>query len=160
MPTVTIYGLRDPRTGDLRYVGSTNNLRSRLYSHKRTAAKGSEPNPKTAWLSDLYTFGLEPCVVVLDECEAKNRNKTERRWILALKKDGVPLLNVTGSDHNSLMAHVFLDSLEPDETFNARAQRLYEHGHSMCACGHQMCFHDSEGRCIQCDCTAEGWETE
>ena len=46
------------------------------------------------------------------------------------------------------------------DTFNARAQRLYEQGHSMCSCGHQMCFHDSEGRCGQCDCAAAGWETE
>lgn len=59
-----IYGLLDPRTGLLRYIGkSTCGLR-RPRMHRSVPKK--EGKHKTNWLLQLQREGLEPEIVVLE----------------------------------------------------------------------------------------------
>ena len=53
---VFIYSLSDPRTGEIRYVGKTVNLKRRLYGH----LYDDEKTHKSAWIKSLKRLGLKP----------------------------------------------------------------------------------------------------
>ena len=65
---VYIYGLTDPRTGELRYIGKTkNSLKYRLMRHVRYRDKGSVH--KNSWIGLLERDGLRPEIFVIEEVE-------------------------------------------------------------------------------------------
>lgn len=67
--TWTVYGLIDPRTGHVRYVGCTS-----LTLARRVALHLSEPGdtPKRAWITDLRVAGLRPIVVTFSTHDAES----------------------------------------------------------------------------------------
>jgi len=86
----TIYGLRDPRDGRIRYVGCTKSLRNRVHGHRN--------NPQTielhAWMLELRAAGLGPEVVTLETAVGAAAGRVaERHWI---EKLGADLLNRVG----------------------------------------------------------------
>lgn len=103
-----IYGLVDPRTDAVRYVGQTNDLRTRLSQHRLSLGWGG---PFTQWVTDLYNAGtLRPQIVTLDTLtlapgDLLSRfdrlqafmaavNFAERNWIAYYAGEGAALLNV------------------------------------------------------------------
>lgn len=62
---VFIYGLFDPTTNELRYVGKTNNLRLRLNGHM--SSQNKESSHKRNWIKGLLNKGYSPEIFVLDE---------------------------------------------------------------------------------------------
>jgi hypothetical protein len=60
----TFYALRDPRNGEVRYVGRTFNERERKADHIRKTLSG-RPR-KRAWLHELHRSGLRPVFLVLE----------------------------------------------------------------------------------------------
>jgi hypothetical protein len=86
-----IYALCDPRDGNVRYVGITNNLLGRLNEHMRMYG-GNER--KNVWLKELIDDYLLPIVLTLevlaDETEWRER---EIAWIKTYIDVGVDLLN-------------------------------------------------------------------
>lgn len=75
-----IYGLRDPRTRRIRYVGCTiQSLLVRLAGHMAEARSPHAKTRKVVWLRRL---GREPGIVLLARCRSAERGaELERRWI-------------------------------------------------------------------------------
>jgi len=92
--TATIYALVDPRDGKYFYVGSTVNLKNRIYCHFRGLG-----NDKTKLVIDeLNSLGLKPGYQILDTVPFSEKSYRERRWIAQCHKDGHPLKNIMGFD--------------------------------------------------------------
>jgi group I intron endonuclease len=92
-----IYGLIDPRNGQLRYVGKTERtLRQRLYSH---LSKSRSEAPKTyvnKWIRSILLAGLEPEVEVLEVCsDSAELNEAEQWHIAYWRSLGCELTNLT-----------------------------------------------------------------
>lgn len=88
--TVFIYGLLDPRSGAVRYVGVTKNLRKRLYGHLRA---NTENGFKRAWISELAAINLKPEMIVIEGVSDKEWRDREIFWIAYYRERG-ELLNV------------------------------------------------------------------
>lgn len=98
-----IYGLIDPRTEQVRYVGWTiNSIESRLYGHISEARKQGKNSHKLAWIRLLLKSGLEPNVVLLEQVEFTTWAEAEKRWIVVLKEQGNKLTNLTIGGEGSL----------------------------------------------------------
>lgn len=83
MSTVTfrIYGLYDPRTGELRYVGQTRKgLRERLGAHVKEAKK--DRTHKAAWIRSVLADGHAPEIHLLQEFSTQlEADQAEVYWI-------------------------------------------------------------------------------
>lgn len=76
---VFIYALCEPDTGEIRYVGSSKNPRSRLTSH---LSFGSSIAIRS-WVKDLGARGLEPLLAILGEADSDaEAADLEARFIL------------------------------------------------------------------------------
>lgn len=106
---VSIYGLIDPRSGLIRYIGKANDPAKRFASHVRDSARRS--TPVYAWFRKLAGLGLQPEMLVLSECS--DWEAEERRLIAVARSKGYALLNVAeGGDqpycpHEVLVANGF-----------------------------------------------------
>lgn len=89
---VFIYCLKDPTTGDVRYIGKTGFLRKRLQKHLIDSLKVKSHLGN--WLRSLC--GEKPLMVVLHEV-SKNETwqEEERRYISCARAMGVNLVNST-----------------------------------------------------------------
>lgn len=95
---VFIYCLKDPTTGDVRYIGQTNRLKRRLAAHLRESAK--ESNHLGNWLRSLK--GEKPVLTVLHEvAENESWQEEERRYIFIARGMGVDLVNSTDGGEGS-----------------------------------------------------------
>ncbi len=92
--TYYIYGLCDPRDGQLRYVGQTVNLHQRLMGHMSDAK--TRQNSRTRWLRELESLQLKPISITIETIETADHaevNSRERYWIRWNIKEGKRLLN-------------------------------------------------------------------
>lgn len=91
LQTITfIYGLFDPRTNALRYIGKAINTLSRHWSHC------CMPHPSLqAWVASLADDGFEPEMRILQECGGDGAAE-ELQWIKACLAKGDELLNRRG----------------------------------------------------------------
>lgn len=100
--TTFIYGLCDPRTGFLRYVGKANNPTTRAYRHY---SGEKHKSPKTSWILNLRSEGLHPEMFIIEEIPIKEWEDAERFWICYFKSIGCPLTNLSlGGDGLSHMS--------------------------------------------------------
>ncbi len=87
-----IYGLVDPRTLLVRYVGMSSRGLIRAREHSYTCkARGTH---KDAWINSLRTLRLDYTIVVLEENPADLAD-AERFWIAFGRACGWPLTNLT-----------------------------------------------------------------
>ncbi len=89
---VVIYGLVDPRSGVLRYIGQTRDRQRRYSRH-------CHPHPKdrrhrAQWIRALTRGGLKPEFVEIEVCDPFNVDAAERFWIASLRAAGAELLNI------------------------------------------------------------------
>lgn len=85
-----IYGLCDPSTGEVRYVGKTSRDPSeRLRGHLTDARLGQTHLHR--WLRSV---SCEPSLVILEH-DPEDLNVTEREWIARLRAGGTQLCNLT-----------------------------------------------------------------
>ena len=108
MPTdgvVTIYGLVDPETGQLRYVGKTKaSLNVRLRAHISDAGRDRKNIPRFCWINKLMKTGVTPEIIEIEAVSKGEWQEAERHWIEVMRWLGCNLLNATAggdgiSDH-------------------------------------------------------------
>ena len=74
-----IYGLFDPRTGQLRYIGRTiSSVSSRLAAHLADARR--KALPKSGWIREMREGGLAPEIEILETCSSKEDLHEAERW--------------------------------------------------------------------------------
>lgn len=89
--TVSIYSLNCPVTGDVRYVGKTNDIQRRLSHHCSHQNKTYNGN----WIKSLLTKGLKPKIEVIDEVPNSDWKFWECHYISLYKSWGFNLTNGT-----------------------------------------------------------------
>lgn len=103
---VYIYGLRDPRTQEIRYIGCSIDPYLRLRSHTHGGNLlfvGTGPKRKV-WIKTLVDSGLRPTVAILDRVRAQHRFECETFWIKHYQKLGTSLLNtITNSQRETFL---------------------------------------------------------
>ncbi len=87
-----IYGLTEPESDVIRYVGYTCDPYRRLCQHN---SNGGYPGQDLSrWLRKLKSEKKEPQMVILDRVNGKaDALRVENDWILALRAGNVPLTN-------------------------------------------------------------------
>lgn len=91
---LVIYGLVDPRTGCLRYIGKTGNLSKRRSKHMRV--KPHERSLRAIWLRELAADGVSPELILLEDIASQpDAEVAERFWISSLRAAGAILANQT-----------------------------------------------------------------
>lgn len=91
--TATIYALRDPTTGAIRYIGKTHiEVYKRVSGHLAEARKGNG-TAKARWLRSLLEMGQRPDVVVLGRVRFSDWPEWERKCIQWATDAGCDLLN-------------------------------------------------------------------
>jgi hypothetical protein len=88
-----IYGLVDPRNGQIRYVGMTDRPKFRLKSHMECLE--SPTSYKTRWIRKLKKENVFPLLVILDKVHKSQRSEKERFWIAHVRSLGFHLTNGT-----------------------------------------------------------------
>lgn len=89
-----IYGLTDPRTGALRYIGQTKHLRKRYSRHLNLHAE--DRTHRACWVRGLLSSGLRPELDTLEVVDDAVASDVERFWIASLRAAGADLVNLTG----------------------------------------------------------------
>lgn len=89
---VFIYGLLDPRTGALRYIGKANDAQKRLKSHLRDMKRRT--TPVYLWMRELAAEGVAPKIKILDKCCERTWPDREVGQIAKARSEGADLLNV------------------------------------------------------------------
>jgi len=89
---IFIYTLEDS-DGNIRYVGKTNNIKRRIYNHKRESYKSN--TYKNNWIKSLIKNGDYPVISILDEVEYEDSAFFETYWISQFKAWGFSLTNLT-----------------------------------------------------------------
>ena len=90
MTTKTIYGLVDPFTDEIRYIGQSADPEKRLIDHlyaKNNVAKAQ-------WIFTLRSAGVRPQLVFLELVDSDEADESECWWILRGRKLGWNLFNV------------------------------------------------------------------
>ena len=79
MPYV-IYGLEDPTTATIRYVGMTDNVQRRFIEHLRLCGYNLAKN---AWVATLFAAGYTPLMRTLETVEGSRQDahKRELHWL-------------------------------------------------------------------------------
>jgi excisionase family DNA binding protein len=88
-----IYGLTDPRTNSIKYVGKSDDPPKRYKHHVERASK--DTTLKAEWIRQLLAEGLAPGIIILDEVPTDRWEFYERLWIRWLIVTGSNLVNGT-----------------------------------------------------------------
>lgn len=97
-----MYALQDPRTGDVRYVGQTQqSVCDRLHRHVAAARSGRASNV-SGWVRELLEAGVRPEAVLLAQVALVDGDEEERLWIADYLLDGADLLNETVGGRGSV----------------------------------------------------------
>ena len=87
-----IYALLDPITKQIRYIGKTDNLRERFYTHCHSFDKTHKSN----WIKKLISeTGQLPLLRILERVEENEWAEREKYWIARAKAEGYSLTNLT-----------------------------------------------------------------
>lgn len=101
MATCIIYGLADPRTGEIRYIGKSACGTRRTIIH-RTPSSLAEPTRKNRWIRSLHKVGLTYEVTILARPAPAALDAEEKAWIARGRALGWRLTNATdGGDGQS-----------------------------------------------------------
>lgn len=115
-----IYGLIDPRTNALRYVGESYRPKRRLGEH--VALARISPNNRrrvVRWVRSLLKVQMLPLLEILEEVPDEAANDAERFWIASLRAAGAQLLNMaTGGEGGGPLTEAARQKLR-QRTFSA-----------------------------------------
>lgn len=93
---IIIYGLIDPRTNELRYVGKTlQKTNYRLRHHIRRALATPALNLVSGWINDVMSSGRSPEIFIIEYVCGQSWQDAEQFWIAYWRFVGADLLNMT-----------------------------------------------------------------
>lgn len=88
-----IYGLTDPDTGAVRYVGRTIEvIEQRLREHISVSLRKSQCG-RSRWIRELHQQGNRPGIVLIEEVDALEAMAAEAYWIAEYRASTPDLLN-------------------------------------------------------------------
>lgn len=87
-----IYSLSDPRTGEIRYVGKSDNPYNRLNEHIKKCKLSI--THKNNWIKSLLNENLKPIVEILDTVSIDEWGFWETYWIDTVRSWGFNLTNI------------------------------------------------------------------
>lgn len=90
-----IYGLVDPRTGQLRYIGKSCSGFERPRRHGSVSALAKDETYKGRWIKELHGEGLSYEIVLIQEVDREILETAEIHWIAYFRAMGCPLTNLT-----------------------------------------------------------------
>src|SRR4051812_25135196 len=100
MPSFITYAVRDPRNGQVVYVGQTSDFAKRKQSHLRHAASSRRPayapgyRNISTWLQDMFVAGVIPAFDVLEVVDTLEMSlASETKWVAWMAAAGHRLLN-------------------------------------------------------------------
>ena len=93
-PKFIIYGLCDPRTKEIRYVGKSCTGLKRPKEHL-FHYQNKIKTYKNCWIRSLLKEGVSPSILVLEECERQLLDEREVFWINHYRRLGYKLTNMT-----------------------------------------------------------------
>ncbi len=92
--TTFIYGLKDPLTKEIRYIGKSDSPSSRYQNHLSMSAADVNRHKKN-WIKSLQQQMMRPELVILERVNDESWEERERWWIAKGRKDGWPLTNLS-----------------------------------------------------------------
>jgi hypothetical protein len=113
--TTFIYGLADPTTHEVRYIGKSNHPNKRYKDHLADTKNSYKRN----WLSSLSKLNLTPELIILEEVLMSEWQEKERHYIsLHLGKDAKLVNGTLGGDGVQLFGerNGFYNKTHSDET--------------------------------------------
>ena len=87
-----IYGLLEPETRELRYVGWTTNTKRRLSHHMSHCDDDSH---RSRWIKHLLSRGTRPLMTILESGTGDHYKSAEIAWIWLFRNAGFRLTNMT-----------------------------------------------------------------
>lgn len=96
-----IYGLIDPRTNEVRYIGKSTSGMTRPLRHTQPSHMRID-SYKTRWLRELMASGFYPDILTLEETARDDLAAAEREWICNGRALGWPLTNLTDGGDGAL----------------------------------------------------------
>lgn len=96
-----VYTLLDPRSREVRYVGITQDTRTRLRNHTNEAKRGKDQSYRSRWIRLLLKVGLKPLMVVV-ETGTGDWAKAEKHWIAHFRRIGCKLVNTVDGGRGTL----------------------------------------------------------
>jgi len=106
MSAYLIYGLRDPRTLMIRYVGKSSSGLSRPNVHRQLHRKNGLKTHLANWVRELEHAGHTYEVLVLEHlATATDFREAEPRWIRSLREAGHDLTNATNGGEGIVGYH-------------------------------------------------------
>lgn len=106
MSKYCIYGLYDPFTSELRYIGKTKmTLARRLWHHIKEARCSEKNTHKLNWIRKVISEGREPIIYPLRETTKDDWRKDEMECISEAIKSGVELTNLTAGGDGLIDFH-------------------------------------------------------
>lgn len=94
MSIVFIYALKEPDTGEIRYVGKTDNLQRRLSRHL-TESRLRATHHRACWIRSLLSKGKAPIMEKIDEASETEWPMIEAAYIQFYLEEGCRLVNGT-----------------------------------------------------------------
>jgi len=79
MRKIYIYCLKDPETNDIRYIGKTTNINTRLKAHITRSRHNKYHSAR--WVQSVLKKGLKPIIELVEECTEENWAERETYWI-------------------------------------------------------------------------------
>lgn len=95
MKQCTIYGLYDPFTNELRYIGKTiQTVELRLRAHLKPSSTVARTHLYN-WIRKLLDCGEKPIIRAIDIVSIEEQDNAERYWIAHYRQQGYNLTNYT-----------------------------------------------------------------
>jgi len=119
MPETTfIYGLSDPRTREIRYIGKADRPKIRFAAHIGAAKTNREKSYKSNWIRSLLSKGLRPVLEIIDEVKITEWQAAEAAYIAFFREEGCPMVNSApgGEGFGAQEYHPMFGKPMPSET--------------------------------------------
>ena len=120
---IFVYGLFDPVTDELRYIGKTSRGECRIKEHFFKSVWGTKKTHKEKWIAKHVEAGLEPHHAILSYCvDEEADNAKEIELIAHYREQGFNLTNSTVGGEG-VIGHTFSEASKMQMSESAKKHR-------------------------------------